>query len=197
MEFVARHRYAYMGIPYFHFSIFERTFGMFRDICREQGGYEPDPLQAGWLTPIYVAETDEQARAEYEPHFWYWVRKLLPGITIQPPGYTSVRSLQNILRGAGHFAINLEHWDQVVDGRYAIVGSPETVTEILVDSLERLETGNLLGLFQLGSLPAAETQRNLQLFGEEVLPVLKERFPDGAPMRAAAKAATGADGVRS
>jgi len=197
MEFVARHRYAYMGIPYFHFSIFERTFGMFRDICREQGGYEPDPLQAGWLTPIYVAETDEQARAEYEPHFWYWVRKLLPGITIQPPGYTSVRSLQNILRGAGHFAINLETWDQVVDGRYAIVGSPETVTEILVDSLERLETGNLLGLFQLGSLPGAETQRNLQLFGEEILPVLKERFPDGAPMRAAARAATGADGVRS
>jgi hypothetical protein len=52
MEFVARHRYAYMGIPYFHFSVFERTFAMFRDICRTVGGYEPSPLQAGWLTPI-------------------------------------------------------------------------------------------------------------------------------------------------
>jgi alkanesulfonate monooxygenase SsuD/methylene tetrahydromethanopterin reductase-like flavin-dependent oxidoreductase (luciferase family) len=188
MEFVARHRYAYMGIPYFHFSVFERTFGTFRDVCRDVGGYEPDPVQAGWLTPIYVAETDRQAREEYEPHFWYWVRKLLPGITIQPPGYTTVRSLQGIMRGAGSFAINLETWDQVTEGRYAIVGSPETVGDILVDSLERLGTGNLLGLFQLGTLPGPQTRRNLELFAEQVMPRLRQRFPDRATAGAVAGA---------
>ena len=62
MEFVARHRYAYMGIPYFHLDVFKRNFSMFRDAC-EAEGYEADPLQLGWLVPIYVAETDEQARA--------------------------------------------------------------------------------------------------------------------------------------
>jgi alkanesulfonate monooxygenase SsuD/methylene tetrahydromethanopterin reductase-like flavin-dependent oxidoreductase (luciferase family) len=179
MEFVARHRYAYMGIPYFHFSVFERTFGMFQEICRDVGGYEPDPLQGGWLTPIYVAETDEQARAEYEEHFWYWVRKLLPGITIQPPGYTSLRSLQNIMRGAGSFALNLDSWEDVIDGRYVIIGSPETVTETLIDSLERLGTGNLLGLFQLGTLPEGATRRNMELFSTEVLPKLRAHFPEG------------------
>ncbi len=119
--------------------------------------------------PIYVAETDEQARREYEEHLWYFAKRLLPGITIQPPGYTSVRSLGNILKGAGTFMLNVQTWDEIVDGRYAIVGSPETVTEQLVDALGRLGTGNLLGLFQLGSLPAepdAQEPRSVRRAGD-------------------------------
>ena len=33
--------------------------------------------------------------------------------------------------------------------------------------------GNLLGLFQLGTLPAADTRRNLELFATEVMPRLR------------------------
>jgi alkanesulfonate monooxygenase SsuD/methylene tetrahydromethanopterin reductase-like flavin-dependent oxidoreductase (luciferase family) len=179
MEFVARNRYAYMGIPYFHINVFDRTFRMFREAC-EREGYEYDPKQAGWLEPIYVAETDEQARAEYESHFWYFVKRLLPGINISPPGYTSVRSIENILKGAGTFAINLDSWEDVVEGQYAIVGSPETVTEKLIESLRRLGTGNLLGLFQLGTLPAHLTRRKQELFATEVKPKLRAEFPEGA-----------------
>jgi len=179
VEFVARNRYAYMGIPYFHISVFERMFRMFRDAC-EAEGYEADPLQQGWLVPIYVAETDEQARREYEEHLWYFVKRLLPGITIQPPGYTSVRSLENILKGAGSFMLNLSTWDQIEDGQYAIVGSPDTVYDKLVANLKRLGTGNLLGLFQLGSLPAELTRKNLALFAEQVMPRLRTEFPEGA-----------------
>jgi alkanesulfonate monooxygenase SsuD/methylene tetrahydromethanopterin reductase-like flavin-dependent oxidoreductase (luciferase family) len=181
VEFVARHRYAYMGIPYFHISVFERMFRMFRDAC-EAEGYEADPLQQGWLVPIYVAETDEQARREYEDHLWYFVKRLLPGITIQPPGYTSVRSLGNILKGAGSFMLNLETWDQVVEGQYAIVGSPETVTDLLRENLGRLGTGNLLGLFQLGTLPHDLTKKNLALFAEQVMPKLRAEFPEDQPV---------------
>jgi len=178
MDFVAKHRYAYMGIPYFHRSVFERTFGMFRAAC-EREGYTYEPRQAGWLTPIYVAETDEQARAEYEPHFWYWVRRLLPGITISPPGYTSLRSIESQMKGAATFAVNLNTWDEVVEGRYAIVGSPETVYRQLEACISTFGTGNLLGLFQLGTLGPDETSRNLELFSREVLPRLKDRFPEG------------------
>jgi alkanesulfonate monooxygenase SsuD/methylene tetrahydromethanopterin reductase-like flavin-dependent oxidoreductase (luciferase family) len=181
MEFVAKHHYAYMGIPYFHLDVFKRTFQMFRDACTAEG-YEADPLQAGWLVPIYVAETDAQARREYEEHLWYFVKRLLPGITIQPPGYTSARSLANILKGAGSFMLNVTDWDEIVAGRYAIVGSPETVTEQLIDSLSQLGTGNLLGLFQLGSLPGDLTRRNLELFAQEVKPRLAAKFPAGAPV---------------
>lgn len=176
LEFVAKHRYAYMGIPYFHISVFERMFTMMREACQKEG-YDADPLQLGWLVPIFVAETDAEARRRYEEHFWYFVRRLLPGINISPPGYTSVRSAENIMKNAGTFALNLESWDQVVEGQYAIVGSPETVTELLSANVERLGVGNLLGLFQLGTLPAADTKQSLELFATEVMPKLRASFP--------------------
>jgi alkanesulfonate monooxygenase SsuD/methylene tetrahydromethanopterin reductase-like flavin-dependent oxidoreductase (luciferase family) len=181
VEFVARQRYAYMGIPYFHFSVFDRMFRMFRDAC-EAEGYTYDPLQAGWLTPIYVGESDEEARRQYAEHFWYFVRRLLPGISVNPPGYTSLRSLENIMKGASTFALNLQSWDEVEEGRYAIVGSPDTVYEKLEESLATLGTGNLLGLFQLGTLPHDLTRRNLELFASDVMPRLRKRFPEGKPM---------------
>jgi len=110
------------------------------------------------------------------------VRRLLPGISVNPPGYTSMRSLENIMKGAHTFALNLQTWDQVEDGAYAIVGSPDTVYEKLEQRLAQLGTGNLLGLFQLGTLPADLTRRNLDLFAGEVMPKLRQRFPDGKPM---------------
>ena len=176
LEFVAKHRYAYMGIPYFHISVFESMFGLMRQAC-ENEGYEADPLQLGWLVPIFVAETDAEARRRYEEHFWYFVKRLLPGISISPPGYTSVRSLENIIKGGHTFAEFLETWEQVVEGEYAIVGSPDTVAEKLSANIERLGVGNLLGLFQLGTLPADDTRRNLELFAAEVMPKLRQRFP--------------------
>ena len=187
VEFVARNHYAYMGIPYFHIDVFERMFNMMRDACQREG-YEADPLQLGWLEPIYVAETDAQARKEYEEHFWYFVKRLLPGINTNPPGYTTLRSYENMLKGAKTFAINLETWDEVVEGQYAIVGSPETVAEKLTENLHRLGTGNLLGLFQLGTLPNHLARRNLELFGTEVMPRLRRAFPEGSPVLSTAAA---------
>jgi alkanesulfonate monooxygenase SsuD/methylene tetrahydromethanopterin reductase-like flavin-dependent oxidoreductase (luciferase family) len=188
IEFVARNRYAYMGIPYFHIDVFERMFKMMREACQREG-YEVDPLQLGWLVPIFVAETDAEARRQYEDHFWYFVRRLLPGINISPPGYTSIRSYENILKGAKTFALNLKTWDEVVAGQYAIVGSPDTVTERLTENLRRLGPGNLLGLFQLGTLPADATRRSLELFGTEVMPRLRAAFPPDQPVLGAPAAA--------
>ena len=187
MEFVARNRYAYMGIPYFHIDIFERQFRMFREAC-EREGYEADPMQAGWLEPIYVAETDEQARREYEEHFWYFVKRLLPGINPAIPGYTSVRSAEHMFKGMGTFAVSLQTWDQVEAGAYAIVGSPDTVFEKLCENLRKLGTGNLLALLQLGTLPRELTKRNIELFASEVMPRLREEFPEGARVLADAVA---------
>ena len=88
IEFVAQRRYAYMGIPYFHINVFERVFDQFREACHK-AGYTAAPEQMGWGVPIYVAETDAQARSEFEPHFWYFIKNLLKNITLAPPGYTS------------------------------------------------------------------------------------------------------------
>jgi alkanesulfonate monooxygenase SsuD/methylene tetrahydromethanopterin reductase-like flavin-dependent oxidoreductase (luciferase family) len=180
MELVAERGYSYMGIPYFHISVFQRNYDMFRDTA-EKLGKPVDPMQLGWLVPIYVAETDAAARTEYEQHLWYFAHKLLKGITITPPGYTSARSYQKIIEAAPTFMRYQETWDQIEEGAYAIVGSPETVRDKLIDHLGKLGAGNLLGIFQLGSLPHELTVKSMTLFAEQVLPALRAHFGGAAP----------------
>src|SRR5207245_2710611 len=44
MDFVAKRRWAYMGIPYFHKRIFKKNFDYFREAC-EKEGYTASPEQ--------------------------------------------------------------------------------------------------------------------------------------------------------
>ena len=180
MEFVAKRRYAYMGIPYFHIDFFKKTYGLFKQAC-EREGYEAHPEQMGLLMPIYVGETDDQARAEFEEHFWYFKRKLIPGLTLAPPGYTSIQSAMRVFRSVDKLFISgVESWEDVERGTYAVVGSPDTVYEKLAQHNEELGAGNLLGLFQLGNMPADKARANMARFAEQVMPRLAERFPDAA-----------------
>ncbi len=171
-ETIAR-RFGYMGIPYFHIDFFQRNFDLFRE-CAQKSGYEASPYQLGWLCPIYVAETDEQAWADYESHLFYFAKQLLKGLVVLPPGYTSVRSIATIHTALSKFLINVETRKQVEDGAYAIVGSPATVKDKLLEYGKRLGVGNLLGLFQLGTLPADLTRKSMHLFAHEVMPALQE-----------------------
>lgn len=180
MEFVAKRRYAYMGIPYFHIDVFKRTFDMFRDACAREG-YTPDPEQMGWAIPVYVAETDEQARKEFEPSLWYFAKKLLMGIDISPPGYTSVKSALSILKNQGKFLLSVNSWDEVERGVYAIVGSPATVREKLAHYQKQLGVGNILTGCQIGSLTHEQTRRSMKLLAEEVLPYVRQA--QNAPVR--------------
>ena len=176
MEFVAKRRYAYMGIPYFHKRVFQRNFDFFREAC-EKEGYTADPRQMGWLAPIYVAETDAQARQEYESHFWYFAKKLLPGIEISPPGYTTPRSALKMMGARNDFMLYTETWEQIEAGGYAIVGSPTTVRQRMEEMIKTMGVGNILALLQLGTLPADLTRKNMELFSREVLPKLRQLAP--------------------
>ncbi|WP_239394537.1 LLM class flavin-dependent oxidoreductase [Frankia sp. CiP3] len=175
MELVARKGYSYVGLPFFHLSVFERNYALFRRTWLG-AGREPAPQNLGVLLPIYVSDTDENARAEYEQHFWYFTRRLQKGIDIVPPGYNTVRSALRLLESMDTFSPSVRDWKQVEEGAYAIVGSPESVTEKLADIIGRLGVGYLIGLFQLGTLPHELTIRSLGLFADQVIPKLRAGF---------------------
>ncbi len=182
MEYVAKRRYAYMGIPYFHINFFKKNYAMFREVC-EKEGYKAHPEQMGLLMPIYVAETDAKAREEFEQHFWYFQRKLIPGLTLYPPGYTSVRSalrVRKALQDGKTFVNSCETWEDVERGCFAVVGSPETVAETLIEHASEIGCGNLLGLFQLGDMPPAKARENARRYAEEVMPKLDKALPNAA-----------------
>jgi alkanesulfonate monooxygenase SsuD/methylene tetrahydromethanopterin reductase-like flavin-dependent oxidoreductase (luciferase family) len=169
IEFVAQRRYAYMGIPYFPIDVFRKVFALFREACGK-AGYEARPEQMGWGVPIYVAETDQQARKEFEPHFWYFVRNLLKGILLAPPGYTSARSALAILKNRGTFLYEKKSWDEVEKGVYAIVGSPATVRQMLNHYRKELGAGVVMTGCQTGALPHQLARKSMELLAKEVLP---------------------------
>jgi alkanesulfonate monooxygenase SsuD/methylene tetrahydromethanopterin reductase-like flavin-dependent oxidoreductase (luciferase family) len=189
MQFVAKRRYAYMGIPYFHIDFFKRNYSMFREICETECGYRVHPEQMGLLMPIYVAETDAKAKAEYEEHFWYFKNKLIPGLTLSPPGYTSVKSALRVLRAMrdGKTWINsVESWDDIERGCFAIVCSPETVAQKIVEHSKQIGCGNMLALLQLGNMPHAKARENARRYAEAVIPLVNKEIGDPAePMPAA------------
>jgi alkanesulfonate monooxygenase SsuD/methylene tetrahydromethanopterin reductase-like flavin-dependent oxidoreductase (luciferase family) len=174
IEFVAGRRYAYMGIPYFHIDTFRRVFAQFREAC-EKAGYTPRPEQMGWGVPIYVAETDAQARREFEPHFWYFTRNLLKGITLTPPGYTSPRSALALLKNRGQFLSEQQTWDQVEKGVFAIVGSPVAVRQQLEQYQKELGAGVILTGCQAGSLPHELARKSMELLAREVIPGIRSQ----------------------
>jgi alkanesulfonate monooxygenase SsuD/methylene tetrahydromethanopterin reductase-like flavin-dependent oxidoreductase (luciferase family) len=135
----------------------------------------------GLLMPIYVADTDAKARAEFEPHFWYFLKKLIPGLTLTPPGYTSVRSALRIakaLQDGYTFIQSCETWDDVERGCFVIVGSPETVAQKIVEHAKDIGCGNLLGLFQLGDMPKHKVLGSMRRYAESVMPVVNAAIPN-------------------
>lgn len=183
IEFVARRRFAYMGIPYFHIESFRRVYRQFREAC-ERAGYTPQPEQLGWGIPIYVAENDAKARKEFEPHLWYFVRNLLKGIVTTPPGYTSEKSIVPILRGRGHFLSEKKTWAEIEEGVYALVGSPATVRDMLNHYRKELGVGIVMTGCQAGSLPHDLARKSMALFAREVLPYARDAATDGSTARA-------------
>jgi alkanesulfonate monooxygenase SsuD/methylene tetrahydromethanopterin reductase-like flavin-dependent oxidoreductase (luciferase family) len=169
IEFVAQRRYCYMGIPYFNIATFRRVFDLFRAACAK-AGYEAKPEQMGWGVPIYVAETDRQAREEFEPHMWYFIRNLLKGIALAPPGYTSARSALAIMKNRGAFLSEQKTWDDIEKGVYGIVGSPETVRQKLDHYRKELGCGVVLTGCQTGALPHHLARKSMEMLAREVLP---------------------------
>ena len=189
MEFVAEQGYSYMALTYVDVSLFRQNAATFREMWEKQGRpWDPDKL--GWLVPIYVAETDEQARKEAEPHIWYFIKKLVLGLTGGghtwfPPGYTSESSMMRYLnttfqgrvrslRGLG----SAETWADIEEGGICIVGSVETVKQKLIQYAKEFNHGHYLCLLQFGSLPAELTRKNLELMAREVIPAVRQEVDD-------------------
>ena len=62
-----------------------------------------------------------------------------------------------------------------------VAGSPKTVREKLLATIEELGIGNLLTFVQFGTMPHDMTMRNIELLSSEVIPYIKERAGTAVP----------------
>src|SRR5437879_13139657 len=61
-------------------------------------------------------------------------------------------------------------WKQLVDERFVIAGSPETVRQQLEECIKGLRIGHLFCLFHNGDMPDWKTRHSSKLFAEKVMP---------------------------
>jgi alkanesulfonate monooxygenase SsuD/methylene tetrahydromethanopterin reductase-like flavin-dependent oxidoreductase (luciferase family) len=172
MRYCAEKRYTYMSV-YAPSRVVRRWFDGYRQAAGELG-YVPAPEKLALSIPIYVAETDEQARIEGGQHLmWLFHKGLKQGPEIMfPPGYMTQPSMRGLLTAGVKPFPELTVDELLADG-YALVGSPETVTARLRELQEELGFGQIIGLFSIGDITHEQTTRSMELFASEVMPAVR------------------------
>ncbi|PTG44840.1 LLM class flavin-dependent oxidoreductase [Staphylococcus chromogenes] len=131
---------------------FARNVAMYKAIA-ESNGFNADDLQVASHSWGYVADTDEQAQAEYMP---------------------ATEAHHNIIaKERGWPPFTLEHFQREIGPNGAMyVGSPETVAQKIIDTVEALGLTRFMLHLPIGSIPHERTLRSIRLFGEKVKPIV-------------------------
>lgn len=153
-----------------------RYLDMYREEARKHG-YEADGNQLGWAVPIYVADSDERARAEagkaIESLFNDYLNN--PWEMLLPPGYMSLSSMQRTMKTRKSLGTQARRQtvDDLMASGTAVIGSPKTVREQIERVREATGFNRLVTLLQFGVLSDDLTKRNMEMFAAEVMPHFK------------------------
>ena len=124
---------------------------------------------------VYVADTDEEAEAEFKEHVrWFFENNLRTTARyLAPPGYMSVdkvrRSLQFQAQVHGAF-----DWDFMTANFRIGAGSPETIAKKIFKWSRETGAGVINFQAHLGNLPHWKTVKSLTLIANEVIPRVRE-----------------------
>jgi alkanesulfonate monooxygenase SsuD/methylene tetrahydromethanopterin reductase-like flavin-dependent oxidoreductase (luciferase family) len=164
------------------------TFGEYRRLSKEKHGFTPPE---DYFTParfIYVGETMEKAREEAEEHLHYFYHYLQSASyrsgAVKAVGDTEYReenafAYEQKMPDKGQKAMNFD-FEEFLESGEIIVGDPEYVTSEIESQYETMGGfGTLIGLFQFGTLPDKYARKNIRMFGEEVLPEIRDLGDNG------------------
>jgi probable LLM family oxidoreductase len=132
-----------------------QRFAPFVDLYRRAlAEFGEEALPVGVHSPGYVAETDEQAREDVWPHY---------------------RDLHNrIGRERGWGPITRAHFENEADAGSLYVGSPETVATKVAATITALGIDRFELKYSSGTLAHEKLMTSIQLYGERVVPRVKE-----------------------
>ena len=152
----------------------------------EARGKDTSPYRAGFAQTIVVAETDAEAERDYREHIDYFYNRCLhvyPGFA-DAPGYRTVKTLKaNVTSQMTRQAlgdVSSLSWEQLIRDGYVIAGSPDTVVEQMKELITGLRVGNIFCLIHVGNMPKEKCMRSTRLFAEEVIPKLRDMWPEYA-----------------
>ncbi|MDO8143822.1 MULTISPECIES: LLM class flavin-dependent oxidoreductase [unclassified Isoptericola] len=112
----------------------------------------------GMHSPGFIADTDEEAREIYWPH--YRLQRDRIGAT---RGWPPLRK---------------EEFDAEIAGGSLYVGSPETVARRIAAAVTSLGVGRFDLIYTTGAQPADARLRNVELYGTKVVPLVRDLLAD-------------------
>lgn len=182
-DWVIEHNYMYAYLSYFGYKRGKTVMeGYWEAVDRHN--VEPNPYRAGFLQLVAVSETDAKAETEYAQHadyFYKFCLHVFDGFA-DAPGYRTLNTLKAGLRPQVGSAASRERqqltWKEYLDSGYIIGGSPKTVRERLREAMEQMHVGHLMVLCQFGSMPPELAKQNTALFAAEVMPYIRDLWPE-------------------
>ncbi len=182
-DFCVQHDYVYSYLSFLGYQYGKRLMDQFWERVAKLGG-DANPYQGGFAQAICVGETDADAEREYKEHVLYFYNRCLhvyPGFA-EAPGYRTVKTLKkeflSQVAAAGQIADQTFTWTDILERGYVIAGSPATVRDRLRALAKGLHVGQLMCLAQIGSMPKALVMKNSELLAREVMPQLRDVWPD-------------------
>lgn len=176
----AKHGHTYMQVMVPR-VLLKKNSDLFRQLCAEQG-YVPDRKQIVWAGGVYVAETDAQARLEFEAAQMQVFQSLyLSFEDAFPPGHVSVPSFKALVEHGGYRTgednPELMTWERAIEEGWLVAGSPETVKRQLGELVEEMGAGRVM--METASMTPWMREKSLTLFAEQVMPAF--RAPGAGP----------------
>lgn len=135
-----------------------------------QHGRDPSQYQIGALTMTYVAETTQQALADFaEPVMW-WYRTF--GKYVAPPPEEGPIPTYEIYLAARQFVESVT-WEQLVQMGAVMCGSPDQVVDRIGQIGEQTGLTTYLAWIRIGGLAHDKVLRCMELMASKVMPQLR------------------------
>ena len=157
-----------------------RIFGKFWDMADEIGE-ERNPYRLGVVQNICVAPTDAEAERLFSEHIEYFYRKSfgsVAGERMVLPGQVDIRGLEAMAKNPSTVdmsaSMKTAKFADLIKIGAVFCGSPATVLDQILDIARTYRIGNLMPMFQLGSMPHELVKSSIDLFASSVLPHLRD-----------------------
>jgi alkanesulfonate monooxygenase SsuD/methylene tetrahydromethanopterin reductase-like flavin-dependent oxidoreductase (luciferase family) len=171
IRYAAEHRLG-LGVSFVPVDQMARVTEKYRTWC-EEAGWQPGPDQVVYRGTIYLAETDQQAEDWFEEVKRAGLRPAIPLRPVVSQAIQAARAgeefdLRNVLAGS-------PQGDVVGNARgLSFMGGPDTIVKQMKAFHEQCGAGVMDLFFQQPVLDHREVMREIELFGKEVLPQIKE-----------------------
>ena len=161
-----------------------KTFNLLRETMPKHG-HEMTPDKAMANTIVYVAETNEIAEKEAIEHIKYYftVAARTTPRYLAPPGYISLDQFR-IRAGAATKMHGGFDWDEMTKNWRVAVGTPERVAEKIAGWCEEADSSRVICHHHLGDMPHWKVVKNMTMFAEEVIPLLRPQKKDVSTLKA-------------